>query len=297
MPVVQSRHVLSGMLVNEAMRRQVVHLPATASIAKGINRLLKFKVNALLIMDSDHRPTGVVSKTDLIGAFYAGLSTDTFLGDIMSGVPLTCCPDDELESALEIMRSRRVHRLYVRGAEAADLVGTLSYTDVVALLYRYCRACPRSILRKDLAGNHGDEGRLTVKEVMTSSVVSFPQKAGLDQVIEGLTAHRFGAVLICGGSGEAKGVISKTDLVRAYLHDVSLEAEAGAVMSMPVAAFSQNGFLWEAIQHMFLKDVQRLFIHAGDPLRITGVLSLSDAAQARSGSCRACLPSRFMTPE
>jgi signal-transduction protein with cAMP-binding, CBS, and nucleotidyltransferase domain len=285
------------MLVNEAMRRQIVHLPAAAPIAKGINHLLKFKVNALLILDADQQPMGVVSKTDLIGAFYAGLSTDTFLGDIMSGAPLTCCPDDELESALEIMRSRRVHRLYVRGAVAAELVGTLSYTDVVALLYRYCRACPRSILRKEANLDAAEEGRLTVKEVMTSSVVSFPQKAGLDQVIEGLTAHRFGAVLVCGDGGEAKGVISKTDLVRAYLHDVSLDTEAGAVMSMPVAAFSQTAFLWEAIQHMFLKDVQRLFIHAGDPLRITGVLSLSDAAQARSGSCRACLPSRFMTPE
>jgi hypothetical protein len=45
---------------------------------------------------------------------------------------------------------------------------------------------------------------------------------------------------------------------------------------------------------MFLSDVQRLFVHAGDPLRVIGVLSLSDAARVRSGSCRACLPSRFI---
>lgn len=59
---------------------------------------------------------------------------------------------------------------------------------------------------------------MLVKEVMTSSVVSFPEGAALALVIEGLTSHRFGAVLICSNRGEPRGVISKTDLIRAY-HD------------------------------------------------------------------------------
>ena len=49
-----------------------------------------------------------------------------------------------------------------------------------------------------------------------------------------------------------------------------------------------------AIQQMLLKDVQRLFVHAQDPAQIIGILSLSDAARIRSGSCRACTPSRLM---
>jgi len=297
MPVVQPRHVLSGMLVNEAMRRQVVQLPSTASIAKGINHLLKFKVNALLITDVEQQPAGVVSKTDLIGAFYAGLPGDTPLGDIMIGPPLTCYPDDAIESALDRMRDQGVHRLYVAGAEATTIIGTLSYTDVVALLYRYCRACPKSISRRSAAAEPGsDTVRLRVKDVMTPSVVSFLEHARLAQVVEGLMAHRFGAVLICRSRDAAAGVVSKTDLIRAYHHGVGLEAAAGSVMSAPVVAWEQSAFLWEALQHMFLRDVQRLFVHGEDPLRIIGVLSLSDAARVRSGSCRACMPSRFIAP-
>jgi len=298
MPVFQPRHILSGMLVKEAMRRQVVQLPVDAPITAGINHLLKFKVNAVLITDSGQRPAGVVSKTDLIGAFYAQLPIDTPLGDIMIRPPLTCYPDDPIESALDRMRHRGVHRLYVTGAEAATMIGTLSYTDVVALLYRYCRACPKSTSRRNAATEPGDEGwRLRVQEVMTSSVMSFPEGAALAQVMEGLMAYRFGAVLICSGRGAARGVISKTDLIRAYHHGIRLEATADSIMTAPVVAWDQGAFLWEAIQHMFLKDVQRLFVHAGDPLQIIGVLSLSDAARVRSGSCRACMPSRFMTME
>ena len=298
MPVVQPRHILSGMLVNEAMRRQIVQLPAAAAIAKGINHLLKFKVNALLITDADQRPAGVVSKTDLIAAFYAGLPIDTPLGEIMIGPPLACYPDDAIESALDRMRSHNVHRLYVTGAEATSMVGTLSYTDVVALLYRYCRSCPKSTSRKGLAGKTEDqEWRLHVKDVMTASVVSFPENARIAQVVEGLMAHRFGAVLLGSVQGAAMGVISKTDLIRAYHHGVSLEATADSIMTAPVVTWGQDALLWEALQYMFLKDVQRLFVHSGDPLRVIGVLSLSDTARVRSGTCRACTPSRFITAE
>jgi CBS domain-containing protein len=283
------------MLVNEAMRRQIVQLPAEASIAKAINHLLKFKVNALLVTDGRQQPAGVVSKTDLIGAFYAGLPVATPLGDIMISPPLTCFPDEALESALDRMRAQAVHRLYVTGAEATTMVGTLSYTDVVALLYRYCRACPKSLARRNSAAAPGDEPlRLRVKEVMTPTVLSFPEDTALAQVIEALMAHRFGAVLICNRQAAARGVVSKTDLVRSYHHGIGLEATADSIMSAPVVTWDQDALLWEALQHMFLSDVQRLFVHAGDPLRVIGVLSLSDAARVRSGSCRACLPSRFI---
>jgi len=298
MPVVQPRHILSGMLVNEAMRRQIVQLPAAAAVARGINHLLKYKVNALLIIAADQRPAGVVSKTDLIAAYYAGLPIDTPLGDIMVSPPLTCYPDDPIESALDRMRARGVHRLYVTGSEPASMVGTLSYTDVVALLYRYCRSCPKSTSRKEFAAKpENEEWRLRVKDVMTASVVSFPESARIAQVIEGLMAHRFGAVLISGAQGAGTGVISKTDLIRAYHHGVGLDAPADSIMTAPVVTWDQGAFLWEALRYMFLKDVQRLFVHSGDPLRVIGVLSLSDAARMRSGSCRACMPSRFITSE
>lgn len=46
-----------------------------------------------------------------------------------------------------------------------------------------------------------------------------------------------------------------------------------------------------AIQTMLLRDVQRLFVSAADSGEIIGVLSLSDAARFRSGTCRACTAS------
>ena len=129
---------------------------------------------------------------------------------------------------------------------------------------------------------------------MTAEVTAYLEKDGLAQVIEGLIAHRFGAVLIENEAATAVGVVSKSDLIVAYKHGVTVDASAADVMSGPVVASDADTPLADAIQQMLLKDVQRLFVHGPDPRKIVGILSLSDAARFRSGSCRACTSSRLM---
>jgi CBS domain-containing protein len=296
MPVVKTRNVMTGLLVNEAMQRRVLRLPKSASLGKCINQLIKFKLNGLLVLDSSLCPVGVVSKTDLVGAFYGGLPVESLLGDIMNGPLLTCFPDDAVEVCLNVMRTHGVHQLYVQGAEPCSIIGMLSYPDVVGLLYRYCRSCPQSTIRKVERSNHFDLAQpLTVKEIMTKSVISCNEEDSLAEVIEELMTHRLGAVLVRDAHGRACGVISKTDIVVSYNHGTSLDVEARSVMQSPVVSCDQQSSLTEALRHMFLNDVQRLFIHDGDSGHIIGVLSLSDVAQVRSGSCRACSASQIIT--
>jgi len=294
MPRVEKRNVLSGISVKEAMRRQVIRLPHNAAIDYCINRMIKYKINSVLITDENQHPAGVVSKTDVMSAFYAGFDVTTSVETIMIGPPLVCFPDDELESSLETMQENGVHRLYVRDSDSNDVIGVLAYPDIVGLLYRYCRACERGLLKARRRKEEENFQRLKVKDVMTAGVTSYPEADELTRIIEGLTEHRFGAVLIRNALDQAVGVVSKTDLIIAYKHDVPLDASAGSIMSMPVVSCGAQADLADAIQQMLSKDVQRLFVHAADPGQIVGILSLSDAARIRSGSCRACTPSRFM---
>ncbi len=74
MPRVKKRHVLSGITVKEAMRRQVIKLPQSAPVDYCINRMIKYKINSVLLIDGKERPSGIVSKTDIMSAFYAGIS-------------------------------------------------------------------------------------------------------------------------------------------------------------------------------------------------------------------------------
>ncbi len=297
MPRVKKRHVLSGIKVKEAMRRQVIKLPQSAPIDYCINRMIKYKINSVLLIDGKQHPVGIVSKTDIMSAFYAGFPTHTPVEDIMVGPPLYCYPDDELESSLDVMQHNRVHRLYVLGADASEVIGVLAYPDIVGLLYRYCRACDKGLLKTRRRQAEDDYRRLKVKDVMTASVTAYHENDALVTVIEGLTEHRCGAVLITDTQNKAVGVVSKSDLIVAYKHGVAVDVEADIVMSTPVKSCHGEAELSDAIQQMLLRDVQRIFVHGSDPAEIVGVLSLSDAARFRSGSCRACTASRLMQNE
>jgi CBS domain-containing protein len=113
--------------------------------------------------------------------------------------------------------------------------------------------------------------------------------------MEVLSVQRLSAVLIRDEAGAPLGVISKTDLILAYLHGLDPETKARTLLRSPrVFSCDENTFLETAIRQMILTDRQRLFVHRSAPDNIVGVFSISDAARARSGSCHACLSSRII---
>ena len=297
MPFVKKRNILSGIPVIEAMRRQVVRLDAAASIRQGIRLMIRYKANAVLLTEHEI-PCGVVSKTDLLSAFYVELPTETPLADVMGSQPIACYPDDTVEDALEIMDAAGVHRLYVTNAKREDVIGTVAYAEIVGLLYRYCRSCERGTARKRVRISATDPAvRLTVREVMTPDVRACRDNDQLIEVIDALSTHHLGAVLIRDEVDAPVGVISKSDLIIAYQHGISPQTVARNIMHTPVHSVAADDLLSGAIEQMLIRDLQRLFVHqdASDPKRITGVLALSDSARFRSGSCRACTAGRMLT--
>ncbi len=75
---------------------------------------------------------------------------------------------------------------------------------------------------------------------------------------------------------------------------VSIDELAENIMNTPVTSCSSEELLSEAIKQMLLNDIQRIFVYGDDTKHIKGVLSLSDAARFRSGTCRACVASRIL---
>lgn len=295
MQATDRKNVLSHLRVREAMRKLAVHVPRDAPLERAARFTIKYKVNAILVTSENLEPVGVVSKTDLMGAYYAELPIETPVEAIMIGPPLFCRVDDSLESALESMRTNRIHRLFVLGDESDQAVGVLAYPDIVGLLYRYCHQCERSIIRS--RGPDSDlsfADRFRVSEVMTPSVHAQRENETLLEVMESLSAHRLGAVLIKGGNDLPVGVLSKTDLIMAYKHAIPTSAEARTIMRSPVMTCDHDDPLVLAIQKMIFSDIYRLFVHRNHPENIVGVISLTDAARIRSGSCRACMSSRIL---
>lgn len=285
-------NTLSGIVVSACMRRRVNQLFTNSTISSAISTLIKFKIGGLLVVDEGETPIGVVSKTNIVTAYYGELPLDSPLEHIMTGPPIFCKADDPLAYALEIMKSNQVYRLYVTDPGDGSVVGVLAYPDIVGLLYEFCSRCEQSIYNR--ANATGSEIRRShIGECMTRREESVSANDPLFQVLEKLTMYHVGALLVIDPSGNGLGVISKTDLILAYNHTVPLDTAAGDIMSAPLKSCKEGDLLEEAIRSMIFSDVHRLFVSGFDNNAIVGVFSLSDAARCRSGSCHACLSSRI----
>lgn len=291
------RLTFSGLRVFDAMRLRVVCLQGNDTIEESIRQFIKQKVAAILITDPQMIPLGVVSKTEIIAAYYGELPLDMMLQDIMSSPVLCCTSDDPLEDALVMMQENGVHRLYVTDSIDGKVVGTLAYPDIVGLLYKYCHVCERGVLNKgeESAGKDIIQ-RLIVKDVMTKEVKSMSQDVDLNLIVEELAMSRLGAILLYGDAEVPAGVISKTDLTLAYKRCVSNQSLAKEIMSTTLYTCREDETLEQALRTMIHSDLSRLFVYKDDPTKITGIFTLSDAARSRSGSCEACASSRI-SPE
>jgi len=292
MTILDKKSTLSKLLVKDAMRRDVVQLNRDASIEKCIRYMIKFKVNAVLISSDYYRDLGVLSKTDLISLYYADIPLSVAVKEVMNAPLLFCLPDDQLEQKLEYMNQSAVRRLYVLDRNFR-VVGVLAYSDIVGILYRLCNKCSNNIFKSKGCKNFDFIERLMVKDAMTRSVKSCLQEESIQELIENLSENKFGAMLIKNNKGDFVGVASKTDVIWAYKHQLSCESKISQIMSKKLLSCPEDDFLANAIHNMIIKDVQRYFIYKQNPDNIVGVLSLYDAARARSGTCKACTASKI----
>lgn len=285
---------MSGLTAREAMRRRPISLWKNAPIEQAIRYTIKYKVDAILVTGDKQEAVGVVSKTDIMGAYYAGIPLSSPLHDIMAAPPLFCRPYDPLDSVLDIMRTDRVQRLYVLGGDPYVAIGVVAYADIVGLLYRYCHKCERSIFKSRQEGatrNLADQFR--VCEVMSRSIRRHREDESLLRIMEAISLYRHGTVLIRSDDDSAVGTVSRSDLIMAYKHGLPSGAQARTIMSSPVRSCSQDEPLIIAIHKMIFSDTHYLYVHKENESNIVGLISLADAARVRSGSCRACMPSRI----
>ncbi len=171
----KKRGVLKGINVAEAMHRQVIQLPDEIPIRQCIHHIIKFKTNAVMVTDLDGTPLGVVSKTDI--------PVSTLISDIMVGLPFFCHPDDPLKATIDQMQTLGIHQLYVLGKKDKEVVGMLSYSDIVGLLYRYCRHCLKSGRCTGMFSQKKIP-RLTTADVMTHDVILCDSAQTINRVIE-----------------------------------------------------------------------------------------------------------------
>jgi CBS domain-containing protein len=110
---------------------RVFTIEHTASIQEAIGELAAANIGALIVVEaSGGEPVGILSERDVIRRMAAATEVrSAVVGDLMSSPIVTGTPEDDADSVLQTMTTRRFRHLPV--VEDGELVGMVTIGDLV----------------------------------------------------------------------------------------------------------------------------------------------------------------------
>lgn len=120
------------MKIADIMTREPATCSPSTNLATAAKLMLDADCGFLPVVDEERKLVGVVTDRDLYIALATRnqLASEIAVGEVARPQVFTCGPDDEVEAALEIMRTHRVRRLPVEGF-GRTVAGIVSMNDIV----------------------------------------------------------------------------------------------------------------------------------------------------------------------
>jgi CBS-domain-containing membrane protein/PII-like signaling protein len=224
--------------VHDVMRRNVVSIPATATVRDAVSAIVGQVFRALPVIDHDGRLVGIVANTDLLerGGLTVRLELLSAMPEaeradviaslpempveqVMRRDPVTLRPDETLADATRRMSETRLKRLPVVDADGR-LVGILSRSDVL-------RAVGESFPLNPGAGAH--PGARTAGELMRPDAPVVNLDAPLDAVLAAVVSTRLNRAVVVDDARRVVGVVSDEDLL-ALVQPAQQAGVVGALM-------------------------------------------------------------------
>jgi CBS domain-containing protein len=117
--------------VLKAKGSQVYSVAPHRTVEEALALLVQFHVGALLVLDDDGQPVGIISERDVLRECHrrGGQLGEVAVRDIMTGDLIIGVPDDDLDYTMGIMTNNRVRHLPI--VDGHRIAGLVSIGDVV----------------------------------------------------------------------------------------------------------------------------------------------------------------------
>jgi len=262
-------------LVRDLMHPGVFTCQPTATLGEVAVLLTQYKVHALVVIDREERPIGIISDYDLLAGEWLSVDDESLstmrkltAHDLMSYPVDTIEADMPVKDAARTLIEKDVNRLLV--TEHNQPVGVISTTDFVV-----------SIAREE------EPKREIVGDVMSDAMLVCRGKTPIVSAARTLMEAGWRSVLVIDANGKALGVVSGKDLMPFVENGVDPKLTVRDIMH-PALTININAGLREAADVMIKSHHHRLIVIDEDdpdafPLGVISSFNIV-AEMARPGS-------------
>jgi CBS domain-containing protein len=262
-------------LVRDLIHRGVLTCKQNSTLGQAAVLLDQHQVHALLVVDRDDRPLGIISDYDLLAGEWLSADPDSLetmrkltVGELMSYPIDTVDAGMPLKEAAHILIEKDIHRLLV--TEKGKPAGFISVSDFVS-----------SVAQQEKVR------RECVADVMSDAILVCRENTPIVSAARTMTQAGIRSVLVVDARGKPQGVVSGVDLMPFVENGVDDQKSVRDVMH-PALTIELNASLRQAADLMIHNHNHRLVvIDQKDPDSFPlGIISSIDivAEMARPGS-------------
>lgn len=262
-------------LVRDLMHRGLITCRQEAALGQVAVLLTQHHVHALVVVDRDRRPIGLISDFDLLAGEWLSADGESLAvmrkltaGDLMSHPIESVDANVALAAAARQMIDKDISRLLV--TEEGKPAGMIAGSDFVA-----------SIARAEKAK------RETVADVMSDAILVCRDKTPVTSAARTMTQAGWRSVLVVDSRGRPLGVVSEKDLMTQMQNGIRDDVLVSHVMHT-MRTIDSHATLREAADMMINNHHHRIVVvDRSDPESFPlGIVSSFDivAEMARPGS-------------
>ena len=175
-------------------------------------RMETFKIGSVILVDDNGELLGIVSRTDLVKAYANVFGGKYLVKDFMSKKVVTCRKSDSIKFALSLMNKNEVSRLVVTDEDGCP-IGLITTNTLLSHSDYFTKGKTRS--RDYLLPIEGGE-KLKVKDLLTDKLITIAEEDDLATAASLMIKNKVSGIPVTNSKKNLIGVVSKTDVVRAF---------------------------------------------------------------------------------
>ena len=176
------------------------------------SRMDTFKIGCVVLVNDNGELIGVVSRTDIAKAYSVAFGGKYLIKDFMSKKVVTCRKSDSLKFALDLINRNEVSRLVVTD-ENGSPIGLITTNTFLTHSDYFTKNQTRS---RDYLLPIKKGETLTVADMLTDEILTIDQEEDLATAAGLMVKNKINGIPAIDSSKNLVGVISKTDVVRAF---------------------------------------------------------------------------------
>lgn len=176
-------------------------------------RMETFKIGAVVLVDDSGKLIGIVTKTDITKAFSMVYGDKFKVKEFMTKGAVTCRKSDSLKFAVDVLNRNEISRLVVTDDEGKP-EGLISTNTFLTHSDYFSKGTTRS---RDYLLPVGKGEKLTVSDLMSDEILTISDEEDLATAASTMIKNKIGGIPVVDSKKNLVGVVSKFDVVRAFI--------------------------------------------------------------------------------